>query len=312
MKRKVNRVGQTTLTVSLPSKWVDENKIKKGDELEIEIEGKNLTLSKNKINKEKKNITLTIDEYDYIELAKHLGLIYKLGYDKITLKHKNEKIYYPKTNKERDLKETIKKITERLIGAEIVSQSKEKTEIECFISESPPELEKIEKRIYYLFKDLTKDIIDNIGKSYHEFHETIYDRHDNISKFIMYFLRSLYSSDKSEGEKKIAYWFYSSTDIIIDKLRHISEKIDEYGCSEKIKNKLKEIFEYYYELFEGIYKKDISSTLIKKRYTIKNSINSSKYSSSELRVLMEVEPLLETLNEFCEYILVKKMENKYE
>ena len=35
MKRKVNLVGQNTLTVSLPTKWARDNGIKKGDEINI-------------------------------------------------------------------------------------------------------------------------------------------------------------------------------------------------------------------------------------------------------------------------------------
>ena len=46
MKRKVNRVGQNTLTVSLPSKWVKENDVKQGDELEIIEEHNKILLSK--------------------------------------------------------------------------------------------------------------------------------------------------------------------------------------------------------------------------------------------------------------------------
>ena len=35
MKRKVNRVGQNTLTVSLPSKWARKYNIKAGDEIVV-------------------------------------------------------------------------------------------------------------------------------------------------------------------------------------------------------------------------------------------------------------------------------------
>ena len=44
MKRKINRVGQNTLTVSLPTKWVKKIGIKQGDELDIFEEGRNLTI----------------------------------------------------------------------------------------------------------------------------------------------------------------------------------------------------------------------------------------------------------------------------
>ena len=35
MKRKVNLVGSSTLTVSLPTAWAKERGIKKGDELNV-------------------------------------------------------------------------------------------------------------------------------------------------------------------------------------------------------------------------------------------------------------------------------------
>ena len=46
MERKVNKVGINTLTVSLPSKWTENNNIEKGDSLDV-IEDKNsITFSK--------------------------------------------------------------------------------------------------------------------------------------------------------------------------------------------------------------------------------------------------------------------------
>ena len=42
MKRKVNRVGANTLTVSLPSKWAMKYGIKAGDEIEGNEEGKKI------------------------------------------------------------------------------------------------------------------------------------------------------------------------------------------------------------------------------------------------------------------------------
>lgn len=46
MKRKINRVGQNTLTVSIPSKWAKEHHIKAGQEVEVITKGKNIVISK--------------------------------------------------------------------------------------------------------------------------------------------------------------------------------------------------------------------------------------------------------------------------
>ena len=35
MKRKINSVGQSTFTVSLPAEWAKYHNLKKGDEIEI-------------------------------------------------------------------------------------------------------------------------------------------------------------------------------------------------------------------------------------------------------------------------------------
>ena len=48
MKRKINRVGPATYTVSLPKKWVEEQKLKKGDEIEVEERGNTVVVSSSK------------------------------------------------------------------------------------------------------------------------------------------------------------------------------------------------------------------------------------------------------------------------
>ena len=49
MKRKINLVGQNTLTVSLPTKWAKRYNLKKGDEVEVSEEEKNIQLIQKRI-----------------------------------------------------------------------------------------------------------------------------------------------------------------------------------------------------------------------------------------------------------------------
>ena len=51
-KRKVSLIGPSTLMVSLPSKWVKEFGVKKGDEINITENGPNLLLESQKLKKE--------------------------------------------------------------------------------------------------------------------------------------------------------------------------------------------------------------------------------------------------------------------
>ena len=45
MKRKVAQIGPATLMVSLPSKWVKRNKVKKGQEVDVIEDNTKLTVS---------------------------------------------------------------------------------------------------------------------------------------------------------------------------------------------------------------------------------------------------------------------------
>ena len=45
-KRSVFRAGAYTVAMTLPKKWVEDNKIKTGDKVQFSIKGKNLILTK--------------------------------------------------------------------------------------------------------------------------------------------------------------------------------------------------------------------------------------------------------------------------
>lgn len=78
MKRKVNLVGQNTLTVSLPTKWTKRMNIGKGDEIDIEEENGTLIIRKESTIKKGKTIDLNLSGKDFITNA--ISRYYKIGY----------------------------------------------------------------------------------------------------------------------------------------------------------------------------------------------------------------------------------------
>jgi len=308
MKRKVNLVGKNTLTVSLPTKWVKDNKIMKGEELNFFFDKDKIVFSRSESKKEKKSVSLNIDDYTYITLARHLAVLYKTNFDRITLIYSKTTIPYPKGSGEMNLKKTIQKLVGRLVGAEIISQSSTKTEIEVFATEEFPDLDKIERRIHFLLKETMDELLDAVGKDYKHFHESVYDHHDNIVKFINYFLKVLYKSDRSGDEKKFAFSFYILIDHIVDKIRHVSEKIEKYGCSSKVKKYLAEIFDIFYEELKLVAKKQVPKSLMEKRYRLKEKIDSDSFTVKDLKVMYEVMIMLDTIAESEEYIISKNLE----
>jgi len=83
MRRKVNLVGKNTLTVSIPSKWVRAQWLKKGDSLDVQLQGSELILRR--AERTPTRISLVLDKE---QLAKRLIFAaYKSGVDELHLSY---------------------------------------------------------------------------------------------------------------------------------------------------------------------------------------------------------------------------------
>lgn len=314
MRRKVIKQGPATMMVSLPSKWVKENRIAAGDEVGVLPQGDKLIISKGQEAAKRKEITLDITDYKtYMELSRYLTVLYKTGYNKIELNYRKqaERMLVTKRKEELNIKSAIRVIVNRFIGAEIVSQSSNKTEIECLATEENPNLDKIADRIYFLFKETIGELFDSIGKNYIRFHDEVVGHHDNITKFINYYFRTLYNSDKSEEEKKFAFAFYTVLELLVDKTKYISDKLHENGCTPKVKEYLKDIFGLFFEQYDFIKNNQVvTEDFIIRRYDFRGKLKSDKFSTKEYPIIMESLPFLEAINVFIEYSVVKDIVKK--
>ncbi|MBI5391453.1 phosphate uptake regulator PhoU [Candidatus Woesearchaeota archaeon] len=90
MKRKVVKHGTTTLSISLPAKWVKTLNIKQGEELDVEERGNNLIIQPY-YHKQGKEITITINEKENIP-ARLLQQPYISGYNKIRINYMHREV----------------------------------------------------------------------------------------------------------------------------------------------------------------------------------------------------------------------------
>jgi len=307
MKRKINLVGQSTLTVSLPSKWAKEHGLKKGDELDVLQEKNSLMLSIADIKKEGREVSMSVDGLDKYLLMRYVTVFYITNYNKITLTYSKSQIYDAKNDQYINIKNAITKLCDRFIGLELVSQTSTKSELACFFSSDTQDINTIEKRIYFLIKETIEEMMEAIKGNYADFHKTMYDHHDNIAKFIHYYLRKLDSSDKNEEEKKFLYALYTIIDKLVDKLRHLSEQIEKHKCSPKVQKYLKEIFDFLYELFTSLHKKEFKQELVEERYKLIKRIEKESFALNELKVLSEVRIFLDVINDFSHAIVAMNL-----
>lgn len=314
MKRKINRVGTNTLTVSLPTKWVQKQNIHRGDEVDVTEESHHLIISSTPHAHTSRIATINFDEFNTHMANKHLHEFYRQGIEEIHINFTNPTIYYPKHKTEWSVDKYINTIVDRFIGMEIISQTKNKIILQSFIThEEPKKVNVVQNRIYFLLKEFLDEMLNAARNNYAKFRERASDYHDNITKFIYYYLRLLNVSDMPEAHKARLTALYIVIDKIVDKLRHVSEKISTMKhITTKTTHHLKKIFDYFIEQFMLVHKENIPlldiNNLVKKRYLIVNALEKETFTLEEYKTIAEARLLLDTLNDFNETYVALRME----
>lgn len=307
ISRKVNLVGGTTYTISLPPEYVKENNVTKGENIDIMYDSDKIVITKKDTQIKEK--TINIDGMTYFHLAWALSNIYRSGYSKIRIEYSNDRIYNMETQTYEDIKNSILEITKiRMIGLDIISQQKNTIELECFSDDRSESMQKIELRIYLLLKELFFNIIDAIReKEYESFHNHIQVRIDRIIRFTNYYLRTLFSSDKTDNEKKALHSFHIQLDhLILNKIKHLSTKLNKYGCTKKLEKYLMAVFGFYLDQYSYLFQKKSFLKLGERRKELKKRIEDEEFNNSELKVLMEITVLLDTIVDFADLLITKE------
>ncbi len=150
MKRKINKVGPGTLTVSLPKNWAEKNRLDKGDILEIEEKGSSLIIySSKKHNIKRIEVNLPAHKPTILRILFHA---YRSGVDEILFTFDNP--------------EYIKTIEERigeLIGYEIVEQKDNSIFLKSITDINDQDFEKAFKRFFDITIYFSKRVFENFS-----------------------------------------------------------------------------------------------------------------------------------------------------
>lgn len=144
MKRKVVKQGPSTLMVSLPSKWVKNKNIKRGDEINLLEQGGDIVISLEKKEQFKK-IEVDLKNIPSGQLVNLISLLYTNGYDEIEL---NGKI---------PLKELIQSINDK-VGLEIVEAEKNKIIIKSYLKENEGDIKRLTRKLFQLIRSFIENI----------------------------------------------------------------------------------------------------------------------------------------------------------
>jgi len=146
MIRKLIKQGGYGLTVYVPQKWVKNNQLKPGDEIEFEEDKDRLIIHIRKKSKIKKELQIDLKNQVESSIRTILANTYRSGYDKIKLLNLEDK----------DKKEVLKIVEKYMLGFEI---DKNKWEIESISEPSYENFENLLQRVFYDLSYVVKNFI---------------------------------------------------------------------------------------------------------------------------------------------------------
>lgn len=176
MKRKIVKLGTSTLVASLPSNWAKKLNLKAGDEVEVQEQGSHLVLSSEHPYKIEK-VTLDVRNIDLLMKRLIVAQYYK-GCDEIEIRFNS-----------REKAKAIQTRVNELLGVTIMNQGKDFCVIKD-IGSSEQSIDEVLKRIFLLITNMMEESLSALEKGETNL-EVIADLESNINKFTDYAFRLL-------------------------------------------------------------------------------------------------------------------------
>ena len=258
--RKIQLSGGSTYIISLPKDWIEELKIKVGENITVvKNSNQSITLFPRE-QEDKKNTTAVIyssqkDSGDSVK--RKIIAAYLAGYKTIQLKTNGIKISSEHTRSVREL------VRLSMIGTEIVESSSEVMTIQILTRLPELSFETALKRMYLMATNMVKESIESLEEVDTSHADSVVNMDDEVDRFGLYMRRNLVLAVGNEnilqdmGLKKPSDCLEYRTivskierigdhaSLIAKRIKFIEEKIDP-----KIIIKIKKLSEKSLEVFE--------------------------------------------------------------
>lgn len=254
MRRKLVKQGAATMMVSLPSKWVKDQKLKKGDEVEIsDIDGTLQISTEKKTEAQKKEVSIpTAKEY----MNRLIDIPYMQGYDEITVRFDDSKVM-----------DLVVIQAEKLLGMEVVSQTENSCTLKNVAEALEKEFDNILRRLFLLIKSMAQESLEAIKEKDYQRLKNIADQERMCNKYTLFCLRIINKYGyKSQKEEKFVFHAIAVLEQLADHYTYICRHLAE--TKEKITPETLSFYkgiaaltEQYYDCF---YKKDRKQILAMK------------------------------------------------
>lgn len=234
------------MMISLPSKWIKENKLGKGSEIDLEEENNKIVIGTK--TRKKGEIVIEINKENEKDIKNILTHIYRNGFDKIIINGIIKEA-------SREIRETVNDL---LLGFEVTEISKDTTIIENISEPTEQKYEIILSKLFKIIEETQEIIISSFKENNFKSQEDIEDLRKQHDRFILFCRRLL--NKGNTGKNSLIHWE------LLTFLMHIEHSYfylysylskNKMKKNEKIIKLMQEAKEYFLMYKHSYYDKDI-------------------------------------------------------
>ncbi len=195
--RKIQKVGISTLTISLPKQWADNQNLKKGDQVFIVQEGDSLRLlapegARKRLERPVPDFVIDADALDDPGMLERIIVgNYVLGRERLVVKSSSRL--------KNDHMDEIRKVTKRLMGLGIIEETGDKALLQCSVEPSKFPIESLIKRLYNLGKTMLNDAIEALITKDRSLAEEAIRREDDADMMYWLIVRLVLSAQQDDA-----------------------------------------------------------------------------------------------------------------
>ncbi len=187
--RKIQFSGKSSYVLALPKKWVEEMKLRAGDQVAVLRQGDTSLIITPRANKPYGSKAEAVVEIapgaKPTSSARRLISVYLLGYSVIHVKGKEGALT---SNQRNAVKEMMRR---HLIGTEIISESNEGITLQVLLSYPDLTVKSVVKRMFLITTAMHRDVMEALKEFTKDSATGIMNSDDEVDRFSLYAIRQL-------------------------------------------------------------------------------------------------------------------------
>ncbi len=287
MRRKLIQHGMSSLTITLPRKWIKNNNLKKSDEIELDESNGKLIIATKK-HYESKKIAVDISNAKPM-IRKIIGATFKSGYDEVNIRFSSFS----------ELKAVQDLMREQFSGFEIIKQTKNSILIKNVSQSNFGEFNNMLRRFFYIMNHTASEVSGAIGKNDLAWLKNTTLMKIESDKCADYCRRAINMGFETEF-KRIGplYTIIEQLEKVVDRYRDLADHIASKNikASNKIKSFIKKLADFQ-ELFRNLFYKYEQNKMVefgKKKVSLQKELDkiSENCSKKEMKIITLLDRIL--------------------